>query len=378
MRVCFISSIPFWGGGEKWVLTTAGGLQQREHQISIKARPASELAKRAGAAGIPVHTVPLLGDFDLSSLLSLISLFRRERPEIVCLNMDKELRLAGWALKLGRVSSAIVRRRGSDLPLADTFRHRWSNRAFVDAMIVNSEAVRNTIENQNPWFPREQIQVVYNGIETEAYEHGDRNRIRSEFGVAEDFTLFLAAGRLTHQKAMEVFVDAAEILSAKHKSARFIIAGSGPQESFLKERASLKNLQGILHFAGQRDDIPDLFSACDIFAVSSRHEGLPNIVLEAFAARRPIVATRVSSLPELIEDGVTGLLVPPEDPHRLAQSLERLMLDSATAARLAEAGHLLVQERFSLKRALDETERLFLNLSERKKETGATQSRAHR
>ena len=127
-----------------------------------------------------------------------------------------------------------------------------------------------------------------------------------------------------------------------------VIVGDGPDRPELASEARRLGLESVVQLAGERNDVPELLAASDIFVLSSRSEGLPLSILEAMAAGLPVVATTVGGVPELVLEGETGLLVPPGDPQALAGAIERLLDDSTLRGRLGAAGRIRVEERFDL------------------------------
>jgi glycosyltransferase involved in cell wall biosynthesis len=143
---------------------------------------------------------------------------------------------------------------------------------------------------------------------------------------------------------------------------RFILVGDGEQRSsFEKQAQDLGVIRNFL-FLGRRSDIPDILASCDIAVLPSRAEGLPNAVLEYMAAGLPVIASRVGGNPELVKDGVTGILVPSEDSAALSAALLKLLAEPSTAQRLAQAGHEFAVRNFSFERLVQEVDSLYTDL----------------
>ena len=175
-----------------------------------------------------------------------------------------------------------------------------------------------------------------------------------------DAPLLLTIGRLDPQKGHLDLLAALRHVAAALPSVRLIIAGAPQQasadyEQALRTAAAAPELAGRIHWAGHRDDVPALLAACDIVVQPSHWEGFGLVLVEAMAAHRPVVATAVSAIPEVVHDGETGLLVPPHDPPALARALLRLCDDPARRARLGAAGAARVQAHFTATRMVRET-----------------------
>ena len=162
-----------------------------------------------------------------------------------------------------------------------------------------------------------------------------------------------SVGRLTLQKGYSILLEAATLVLREMPSAHFVIIGEGELADELKDLARQLEVAHAVHFTGPRQDVEDLLMAMDLFASSSLWEGLPTVILESMAARIPVVATDVSGSGELVEDGVTGLLVPAGDPNALALAIMQMLRDRERAMAMAEAAYGCVQD-FSIGRVAEQ------------------------
>jgi glycosyltransferase involved in cell wall biosynthesis len=185
-----------------------------------------------------------------------------------------------------------------------------------------------------------------------------RTALRAELGVADDEVLFICVARFAPQKAHDVLLKAFAAARANGARARLLLVGDDPfgDGRVRAERlAQQLRLGGAVTFAGIRRDVPQLLAASDVYVMPSLWEGLGLVFLEAMATGRPVLATTVSAIPEVVVPDVTGILVPPADPVALASAMERLASDAGLRLRLAEAGRKRVLERFGLERMVAET-----------------------
>jgi len=171
-------------------------------------------------------------------------------------------------------------------------------------------------------------------------------------------TTVLFAGRLDAQKDVESLLEAWHAVASQRPDAQLVVLGTGPLEEQLKGLTARLGLADTVHFAGYRIDPRPFYQASDVFVLPSRAEGMPIALLEAMACGRPCVATAVGAAPELIEDGVTGLLVPPRAPEEIARALHRLLEDADLARRLGAAARRRVESRYDIERVAD----LYVNL----------------
>ncbi|MCX6623976.1 MAG: glycosyltransferase [Acidobacteria bacterium] len=170
--------------------------------------------------------------------------------------------------------------------------------------------------------------------------------------------------RLNRMKGVKYFLDAAIVLAGKYPDLRFLVAGDGGSKQELEEHACRLGLGQRIVFTGFRSDVPDLLSEATISVLPSLSEGTSNTLLESMAAGIPVIATSVGGNLEVIEDGVSGLLVPPRDSAALAAATCRLLEDEGLASRLGQAGKQRVSELYSLSGLIHKTEHLYQRLIE--------------
>lgn len=258
-------------------------------------------------------------------------------------------------------------------PVIVSHEHTWSFqgmpvRRFLDRNVVarGSDVVLAVSERDRQQMieveriPAECIRVLPNGIPTPE-ESGAS--VRSDLGVPEEVGLIGAVGRLYPQKAYDDLIRAIALLKQSYaRPFRCLIFGHGPEEDGLRALIDELDVAGEVQLVGRREDIADVVRALDIAVLSSKYEGSPLAILEYMAGAAPIVATAVGGVPELIEDGVHGLLVKPEDPGELAAAMQRLLEDRALATRLGQAAHERQRANYDLDVVVRQLEDLYLEL----------------
>jgi len=245
---------------------------------------------------------------------------------------------------------------------------------LADCVVVNAEAVRRWLVADG--FRPERIVVIPNGVDLARFPPAaPRPGLRGELNLPPEAPVLAVLSRLTRLKGFEQFLEAAALVSARFPAARFMIVGDrsilrdGAVVGDAQYRAELQSLAdrlGIgdrLVFTGYRMDVPAVLAEVSVSVLPSLSEGLSNAVLESMAAGVPVVATRVGGTPEAVEDGVTGLLVPPRDPGALARAMCALLENRDLAERIGRAGRERIAARFSLERMVAETERLYERLA---------------
>jgi glycosyltransferase involved in cell wall biosynthesis len=198
----------------------------------------------------------------------------------------------------------------------------------------------------------------------EAEQH--RGRLRAELGVGSEQRLIGIVARLVPIKAHEIFLEAAATIRAAAPDTTFLIIGDGERRSELESLAEQLGVADATRFLGWRDDMREVYADLDVVTLCSNNEGSPVALIEALAAGRPVVSTRVGGVPNVVKDGESGLLVPPRDPAALAEGVLALLRDPARAAELGQAGRRAVFPRHSSGRLVQDVARLYLELAREK------------
>jgi glycosyltransferase involved in cell wall biosynthesis len=247
----------------------------------------------------------------------------------------------------------------------------WANRAlarYTDTLVVNTLVTREYVIERREMAP-ERIEVIYNGIDVSRFDLAvDVRAKRIELGLRPDGLVAGIVGRFVEQKDHAGFLRAAKLVSERNPAAQFLCVGRGPT---LEATEALANELGIADkvvFAGERSDVPEIMHALDVLVLSSRWEGFPNVLMEAMAASCPVIATRVGGSPELVVDGESGLLVPPEEAPALSSAMLRVLGDKELATALGQGGRHRVESLFSREHMAGETAKLYERLLRKKGE----------
>lgn len=234
---------------------------------------------------------------------------------------------------------------------------------LADCVLVNAEAIRQTLIAEG--YNSQKIVVIRNGIVSSKFERTQRGAgLRQELGLLPSHRLVMVSSRLNRMKGIEYFLDAAAIVASRFPDVRFLIVGDGANRSELQKRSQRLGLDQWVVFTGFRTDVPDLLSEATISVLPSLSEGLSNSLLESMASGVPVIAANVGGNPEIIEHGVSGLLVPPRDAGALAGAMSSLLADADLTSRFGQAGRRRVSELFSMERSVGETERFYERLME--------------
>jgi glycosyltransferase involved in cell wall biosynthesis len=320
-------------------------------------------------AGIRVHLLRARGRLDPLALRRLAALLHHGRFDIVHSHLFRADIYAGLAVAQMRERRPLLvsTRHNDDRFFLNPFVGilHYAVSARQDLIIAISDHIARFTVARGVRDPG-RVRRVYHGLEpplTRALER-EGKRIRSELGIEADAFVVGNVGRLALQKGQRHLIAAMPLLLERVPQAHAVIAGGGDLEDYLRDLAAEAGVTDRVHVLGPRKDVPALMHAVDVFAMPSIWEGFGLVLLEAMAAGRPIVASRVATIPEVVVDEQTGLLVPPGDRLALAEGLARLALDRRLARRLGEAGRERLRAHFSIEKMVGDTELLYRELME--------------
>lgn len=368
------------GGSSEVVLDLAERMDRTRFAAQIVTGrtddPVCDLTAYTRRTGVPVafysrlrrDIMPL---DDLIACIQLTRHLRRARPDIVHTHSSKAGvlgRIAAWLAGVpivvhaphGHVFYGYFGRLGSAACV-------WIERlmAYGTDRIVTLTEMGKQDHIRYGVGPPDRFVPIPCGIEVSRFSQAcrDGQALRQTLNIEPDVPVILWVGRLVSVKGCEVFLKACETVARQHAAVRFCIVGDGPLAAPLKRMASELGLEDRVRFMGWRSDIPAWMALADMFVLSSLNEGLGRVLLEAMAARTPVVATRVGAVGEIVRDGETGILVPPNDPEQLADGMRRLLQDTALARRMGEQGYHRALT-FDTQRMIEKTADLYESLLE--------------
>jgi len=364
LRVLHIIATLDRAGAEGQLTRLCLGLDRREFAPAVccltRGGPHEEILH---CADVPVAVLHKRGPFDVPLLGRLVLHLKSQRPHIVQTWLPTANAWGGAAALLARVPVVIASERAADIWKGVL--RRWLDRRLArvsDAVVTNADAVRRfCIERIG--LPAQKIHVIRNGLDLREF---DRQAGRPVGEPVRGRSLLLGTvARLEPQKGVQYLLEAASLLAAGGEDVEVWIIGDGPERPRLEGmcRAST-HLSGRVRFLGRREDVPALLRCLDIFVLPSLWEGLPNAVLEAMAAERPVVATDVNGTGEAVVAGETGLLVPSRSPRALADAIRVLTQNPEQRSRMGRAGRARVERHFSERRMIEETEALYRRLAQ--------------
>lgn len=347
------------GGAERVVLELVRRLDRTRFDVAVcvtrmPALPPQELTDLA----VPVHVLARKTRFDGFGRLRLA--IRDFDPHVVHTHKEGSNTFGRICGLLERVPVIVAHEHGLPAPgLAQRFADCVLSRVGTDVLACSGAVAVKLVKQK--WIPRWRVHVVRNGIDTDVFtDSGQHDAAAARKSL--DGPIVAAVCRLDEDKDIATLLRAVPEILRQVPTARFVIAGDGPLRSVLERDAASLGILDRVAFLGHLSDVKSLFERVDIFVSSSRREGLPLAVLEAMSMGKPVVATSVGGVPEVVENGVTGLLVPPAAPELLAAALIHVLSDRATAQMMGQRGRLRAEQNHSVNQMVTAIERLYMQL----------------
>ncbi len=325
-----------WRGGQQQVAYLVGALHSGGHRVGVVCPTRSRLLTWCRDHEVPCFALPMRGELDLLAGARIARLCRRHGFGLLHLHTAHAVTLGLWA-KMLMPSLRTVATRRVDFPVGRNPFSRWKYGASrLDRIVCISSAVKDILVADG--IEESRLVVIPSGVDLDRFARVPRSAaLREALGIGRDKLAVGTVAALAAHKDYPTLLQAAAIVTASHERVNFVAVGDGPLRHRLRALVTNLGLDRRFVFAGFQEDVGPYLRVFDLFVLASRTEGLGTSLIDALAAGLPVVATRTGGIPEIVEDGMNGLLVPPRDPLALAQAILRLVADESLRARLAQA-----------------------------------------
>lgn len=362
------------GGGQQHLLWLAQKLDKSKFDVEVACEPEGYLVDELRKINVKVHPISISNRPSISSLVKTYKLLKKVSPTILHTH-------GGTAGFYGRLAS-IFHFNGSAIHTYHGIHYLNLDRyllkkiyTYVDRFLLRFTdcticVAQSDFENgvKAAIVLKEKAVVIHNGIEIDKFSHYNKNEdYKIKLKTKNDSVIIGSVGRLHYQKGYEYLIGAAKIILEYNPNVKFVLIGDGELRSYLESSTKKNAVHNSFTFLGNQNNIPELLAQMDIFVLPSLWEGLPLVLLEAMAARIPVVATEVNGIVELITSEEEGILVPPKNVEELSSAIIRLLGNNVLRKKLADAAHKKVVNGFSLNKMISETENVYLKYSSTKK-----------
>jgi glycosyltransferase involved in cell wall biosynthesis len=362
--VQMLEKTAFATGSVVQMFEAARGLAARGHTVLAVTRPDAEMARRCAEAGVEHVPLPLRHEFDVLSARRFGRLSRDRKVDVVHVHKGIAHAVA-WYAKLFGARFGLVVNRGVSFPIDFVSGFKYRSRR-VNRIVCVAESIRQVVITTGR-VPAHRVGVIYAGTDVERFDpkrtHPDA--VRAELGIPDGARVVGHVG-MRDWKGWKELLKAFPAVRADHPDAHLLLVAcrTEAQRSGVLELAAELGLAGAVTATLERSDMPDVLSACEVVVDPSwAGTGITGTVREAMALAKPVVATAVAGNPELVEDGVSGILVQPRDVPMLAAAVSRLLRDGELAAHLAAAAQERVRQNFSTEGRIARLEALYLRIA---------------
>jgi glycosyltransferase involved in cell wall biosynthesis len=350
VRVVEVLATGSSGGAQEHLYSLVTRIDKARYDLSVVALSAGSAVRKLQRAGIPVLVID--DPDDTIPIAAVAAHLAEVRADVVHAHMYRAETVATRAvIALGEAGQRrpylVATIHSSRIRSLDDQRHLRELTPYMDRLIAVSKAIEHKlIDEQRTTVP---VSLIYNGVDLDRYDNQEACcTLPEEYGMEPGSQIVGVVARLEPEKGHPTLLEAWPQVLSEVPDAYLLIVGEGSRRDALEAQARELRIAHRVVFTGRRDDVPAVTAALDVAVLPSYREAQGMVILEAMALSRPVVASNVGGIPEMIEDGKTGLLVPPHDADALATAIVRLLKNHPLADTLGRAGHDMVHDRFCI------------------------------
>lgn len=364
IRILHLSSEKSWRGGEQQIAYLIQELNKHGVDNIVACRKQSAFEDYCRQNQWKFYSLPFKGSMDLSTIISIKNICKKEKIDLIHIHSAKSHSLGIISHVFGNKTPLILSRR-VDFPVRKNFLTQWKyNHPTIEKIICVSGAIEQIVKSSilHP----EKCVTVHSGIDISRFKNST-GYLRRTYQIPDDAILIGNTSALAGHKDYFTFVNTASIFRQYNLSARFFIIGDGPEEETIRSYINERGLQEYVIMTGFLNNIPEALPELDIFLMTSETEGLGTSVLDAFACKVPVVATRAGGIPEMVMHEKTGLLADVKEAEKLAIHLKRLTQDSALKKSLIENAYQHLLNDFTKEKMAEKTWKVYQEVLQNKK-----------
>ncbi|MBI4775907.1 MAG: glycosyltransferase family 4 protein [Deltaproteobacteria bacterium] len=350
-----------WGGQEIRIIAECRAFIDKGYRMEIACKSGSRIMKAAKEHGITVHPFPFLSPLDVRTVLLLARFLKKHHVDLVHTHSSVDSWNASLAGRLAGVP--VVRSRHLSAPISKSVFSRLLYMGLADRVITSGQVIKDRMIRKNRFNPARIVSVPAGVDERRFRPVSDAEPVRREFGLSpDDFVLGIVA-ILRSWKGHEILLEASKQLLGRIPNLKVMIVGDGPYRETLVNRTRDLGLESRVIFTGFRKDVPELLGAMNVFALpSTQNEATSQVIPQAMLAGVPAIASSAGGLAEVIDQGRTGFLVPPNDPKSLAEAVYSVFSRPEEAAGMAKAAREAALEKWTFSGMIGKTEAVYQSI----------------
>lgn len=358
MTILHTESSKGWGGQENRTLKESIGLKRLGARVMIACPHDSRLAEIGAANGIEIKTMEMKNSVSPSAVFSILKIIKEEGVDIICTHSGKDSMIGAIAGRLSKRRPKIVRTRHLALPITSKLTYS----ILPHKVVTVSEYVRGYLVNEKG-IPADKVISIPTGVDLEIFNPDTVKAMpREELGIHANTPLVGTIAIFRKKKGHHVLLEAIPLVLKRFPDTTFLFVGDGPQRKNIEARISELGISINIRLVGLRKDVPQVLKAIDLFVLPTLQEALGTSFLEAMAMGKPVVGTRVGGVPEAVKDGISGILVEPDNPDALADTIVKLLSDRQKARMMGAEGRKIIEQNFTIEKMSEKMCSLYSSL----------------
>ena len=359
--ICFFNTTKSWGGGEKWHLETCTHMANQGYTVFFITNKNSELYKKLehskiNHVGLNITNLSFINPITLYKVFKIL---KKNRVDTILINLSRDLKIAGLTSKLAKVSR-IIYRRGSAIPIKNSILNRYYFKHIVTDILANSKATKKTVLKNNRFlFPKEKIKIIYNGIDVDEFNAKPFSTIYKKQSKEE--IVITSLGRLEVEKNHTFLISVSKELKKRNVPHKILIGGDGSLKTELIQLSKENGVENHVKFFGFISNPKDILHSGDLFMLPSLWEGFGYVLAEAGLCKKPVIAFDTTSIPEIIDNGINGYVVEPNNVNAVADKIVLLKKEAHLRKKLGETGYDLAIQNFDNRKILKSIETYITN-----------------
>ncbi len=349
-----------WAGQEMRIIIEAREMKKLGHRIIIATQPKSGIIPAINREGFEKEIFLMKKKNFMIAVIRLIRIISKYNINIVNTHSSWDSWIASIAARISRRKPLILRTRHLSTPVSKGLLSRIVYQYLPHLVITTGNSIKETLVNVNR-FPGDKIVSIPTGVDLSTfYPMPANNALRAELGISEGQKAVGTIAALRSWKGHDYLLEAVKLLIDKGKDIKLVIAGDGPRYNHLVEKAASLGIKDRVLFLGHRNDIPDILSLLDVVVLPSyANEGVPQSILQAMAMEKPVVACNTGSIPQVVHNEKTGILVKPGNSLALAEGITSVLENNDIAKIVTSNARKLIESKYSLRHMVDRIEKIY-------------------